>query len=154
NSLYREPLSTFAHGGTRMRERLARPSERICTENARAGTRDWMLTKTGVDPGTRYRCPWIEGYCSRASVQVGETLEIKVSCNPASPFTLDLYRMGYYGGAGGRLVASLGSFPGRPQPDPPLGPQRVRECDWETVIMLTIPDDWISGVYLGKLTAE
>src|SRR5579871_3120992 len=129
-------------------------SDNITAENQRSGTFDWMLTRTGIDPTTRYRCPWIEGFCSRASVSAGETIDIKVSCNPASPFTLDLYRMGYYGGTGARLMASLGSFQGCPQPDPPIGPQRVRECDWETAITLTIPDDWRSGVYLGKLTAE
>ena len=123
-------------------------------ENRHAGTLDWMLTKTGIDPRTRYRCPWIEGFCSRASVQAGETLQIKVSCKPASAFALDLYRMGYYGGAGARLMASLGPFPGRPQLDPPVGRQRVRECDWETSVTLTVPPDWRSGVYLGKLTAE
>src|SRR5262245_57415946 len=111
-----------------------RESRMIPTENEKSGTFDWMLSKTGVDPTTRYRCPWIEGFCSRTSVQAGETLEIKVSCNPASPFTLDLYRMGYYGGTGARLMASLGPFPGRPQPDPPIGRQRVRECDWETAV--------------------
>jgi hypothetical protein len=133
---------------------MPRPSDRIRIENDRPGTRDWMLTRTGIDPATRYRCPRIEGFCARASVMAGETLPIKVSCNPPSPFTLDLYRMGFYGGTGARLVASPGSFPGRVQPDPPVGPQRVRECDWETSVELAIPDDWVSGVYLGKLTAE
>ena len=38
-------------------------------ENERPGTRDWLLTKTRVDPATKYRCPWIEGYCSRTSVR-------------------------------------------------------------------------------------
>ena len=33
----------------------------IRRENEQAGTRTWMLTRTGVDPGTKYRCPWIEG---------------------------------------------------------------------------------------------
>jgi hypothetical protein len=137
-----------------MEDALSYPSDRIRTENERAGTLDWMLTKTGIDPVARYRCPWIEGFCSRASVPAGERLEIKVSCNPPSSFTLDLYRMGYYGGSGARLMASLGAFQGRVQPDPPIGLQRVRECEWKTAVSLTIPEDWISGVYLGKLTAE
>ena len=41
----------------------------IHKENAHAGSTDWQLTYTKVDPETRYRCPWIEGYCSRASVK-------------------------------------------------------------------------------------
>ena len=55
----------------------------IRVENQKAGTRDWMLTKTRIDPATKYRCPWIEGYCSRTSVRAGEALEFFVSTKPA-----------------------------------------------------------------------
>jgi len=123
-------------------------------ENARPGTRDWMLKKTGIDPATKYRCPWIEGYCSHASLRAGDTLQFFVSTNPASSFTIDLYRMGHYGGDGGRHMVSLGPFKGTTQPDPPVGPRRVRDCQWEPCASLKIPRDWLSGVYLGKLTAE
>src|SRR4051812_22077484 len=74
----------------------------IRRENAQAGTRDWLLANTRIDPATKYRCPWIEGYCSRTSVLAGDEISFHVSTNPASPFRIDLYRMGYYGGAGGR----------------------------------------------------
>ena len=123
-------------------------------ENEKAGTTDWMLTNTRVDPRTKYRCPWIEGYCSHTSLRVGETLEIKVSTNPPSPFVIDLYRMGYYGGKGARHLGTHGPFKGAAQPDPKIGEERVRECRWETALKLPIPKDWPSGVYLGKLTAE
>jgi hypothetical protein len=129
-------------------------SDVIQKENTKPGTRDWMLTKTGVDPKTKYRCPWIEGYCSRTSVRAGEKISFHISTNPPSPFTIDIYRTGYYGGDGGRHVLSLGSFKGVTQPDPPVGPNRLRECQWEPCTELTIPDDWVSGVYVGKLTAE
>ena len=84
-----------------------------------------------VDPATKYRCPWIEGYCSHTSVRAGETVNFLVSTNPPSPFTLDIYRIGYYGGIGGRLMQTLGPFKGVTQPDPPIGPKRVRDCQWE-----------------------
>jgi hypothetical protein len=126
----------------------------IREENEQPGTREWMLSKTGVDPATKYRCPWIEGYCSHASLSAGEKLSIFVSTNPASPFTIDLYRMGYYGGAGGRHVRTLGPFKGSVQPEPPFGDNRIRECVWEPAVSFRIPREWPSGVYLGKLTAE
>src|SRR5258708_15873646 len=97
----------------------------IRQENSLPGTRDWLLAKTRVDPQTKYRCPWIEGYCSRTSVRAGEHISFHVSTNPASPFTIDLYRMGYYGGAGGRQVLPPGAFPGHVQPGPPLGENHV-----------------------------
>src|SRR5438046_1480749 len=62
-------------------------------ENQRQGTFDWMLSKTRIDPKTKYRCPWIEGYCSHSSIGAGEELEIFVSTNPAAKFTLEIYRM-------------------------------------------------------------
>jgi hypothetical protein len=126
----------------------------VAEENARGGTCDWLLEKTQIDPDTRFRCPWIEGYCSRASVRAGETISFHVSTNPPSPFVIDLYRMGYYGGAGGRHLLRLGPFQGRTQADPPIGPNRLRECRWESCASVTIPGDWLSGVYVGKLTAE
>ena len=126
----------------------------IAEENAKAGTRDWMLTNTRIDPATKYRCPWIEGYCSATSVRAGERISFHVSTNPESPFRIDIYRMGFYGGAGGRLVRSLGPFRGGIQPDPPIGPNRLRRCEWEPCDTMTIPRDWLSGVYVGKLTTE
>jgi hypothetical protein len=75
------------------RRRFAPPRRDLVRgENQQAGTRDWMLAKTVVEPKSRYRCPWIEGYCSRQSVRPGETIEFFVSTNPASQFALDLYR--------------------------------------------------------------
>ena len=128
-------------------------SDIIRRENEKPGTRDWMLTNTRIDPATKYRCPWIEGYCSHTSARVGDTIRFFVSTNPVSNFTLDIYRMGYYGGAGGRHVKSLGPFDGAVQADPPVGDKRVRECQWQSCALLKIPRDWASGVYLGKLTA-
>ena len=129
-------------------------SNLILRENERQGTPSWKLENTRIDPVTKYRCPWIEGYCSRTSVRADESISFHVSTNPPSPFTLDLYRMGYYGGAGGRHMLRLGSFAGKTQPDPPVGKNRLRECQWPPCAEIKIPRDWLSGVYLGKLTAE
>src|SRR4051812_45920226 len=126
----------------------------IRDENEREGTMDWRLSKAGLDPATKYRCPRIEGYCSHTSIRAGETLDVYVSANPSSSFVLDLYRMGYYGGAGGRHLGRWGPIAGKLQPDPDVGPERLRECRWESSVKIRIPDDWPSGVYLGKLTEE
>lgn len=124
----------------------------IPAENAKEGTTDWQLTYVRVDPKTKYRSPWIEGYVSHSSIQAGETLDLFVSTQPAAKFRVDFYRLGYYGGTGGRHVLSLGPFPGKVQPDPPIGEHRLRECRWEKTTSLKIPADWPSGVYLGKLS--
>ena len=125
----------------------------IRMENAKPGTRDWLLTNTRIDPATKFRCPWIEGYCSRTSVRAGESIAFHVSTNPPSAFTLELFRLGFYNGDGGRLVHRFATFEGKTQPDPPVGPKRVRDCAWEPCAEFKIPEDWVSGVNLGKLTA-
>ncbi len=130
----------------------ARP-KLVAEENARPGTTDWQLTYVKFDAGNPRRQSLIEGYCTRTSVKAGQEIGFCVSTAPASAFTIDLYRLGYYGGAGGRHMRTLGPFDGRPQPVPPVGEARLRECRWEPCTTLTIPADWPSGVYLGKLSA-
>lgn len=126
----------------------------IKDENEKPGTMAWINTKVEVDPATKYRSPGIEGYASRTSLRPGESISFHISTNPPSPFTIDLYRMGYYQGQGARHIQTLGPFSGATQADPPIGAMRVRECAWPACTSLTIPPDWVSGVYLGQLTAE
>ncbi|MEP6672396.1 MAG: twin-arginine translocation signal domain-containing protein [Chthoniobacter sp.] len=126
----------------------------IQRENSQPGTRDWMLAHPRIETESKYRCPWIEGYASKSSVRAGETITFHVSTSPPSPFKLDVFRLGYYGGTGGRLMRSLGRFEGRTQADPEIGPKRLCNTAWEACTELRIPADWTSGVYLGKLTAE
>jgi hypothetical protein len=124
----------------------------VAAENAKPGTREWMLTRPRVEAASKYRCPWVEGYCSHTSIRAGEEIRFFVSTNPAAEWTLEIYRMGYYGGEGGRFMHKIGPLPGRVQPDPPVGEKRLRNCEWEAGATLKIPADWLSGVYLGKLT--
>jgi hypothetical protein len=125
----------------------------VSKENTRPGTTDWQLTRVRVNEG-KYRTSLIEGYCSHQSIAAGDTLRIFVSTKPARKFTLDVYRMGYYGGAGARTVMRLGPLQGLSQalPEMTTEPARLRECQWEASAEITIPKDWLSGVYLGKLT--
>src|SRR5262249_9693300 len=115
-----EGLSATASNGNEKKITPARP-DLIREENAKPGTTDWMLKNTRIDPKTKHRCPWIEGYCSRTSLKAGEELAIMVSTNPASAFTIDIYRLGYYDGKGGRFLQQLGPFQGKVQPDPEVG---------------------------------
>jgi hypothetical protein len=130
-----------------------RQSDLVRVENAKAGTTDWQLSYIKFDAKTKLRQSLIEGYCTRMSVKAGEKIGFCVSTNPASPFTIDLYRLGYYGSAGGRHVQTLGPFEGKSQPVPDVGAKRLRECRWEPCVTIDIPADWPSGVYLGKLSA-
>lgn len=126
-------------------------SKLIVQENNNPGTTDWQLTyvKTG-----NFRSETIEGYCSHTSIGAGQTLDIFVSANPAAEVRIDFYRLGYYGGKGGRHMLKAGPFQVKTQPTPPVFEHRLRSCEWERTTSLQIPESWLSGVYLGKLSCS
>ena len=130
----------------------AAQSSVIRDENRKPGTSDWQLTRVRLDKSDGMRSPWIEGYCSRQSVKAGETMDIMVSTDPPARFGIEIFRTGYYGGKGARLMKKLGPFQGKAQPVPKPGPKDIHECCWEPTTQLTIPKDWVGGVYLGRLT--
>jgi hypothetical protein len=132
-----------------MPDRVAKLIER---ENQQPGATDWQLTYVRLDKPGGFRSPGIEGYCSRQSVAAGEVIDFLVSTDPPERFLIEVFRMGYYGGRGARLMTTLGPFQGKVQAPPPVGPRRVRECRWEPAASLKIPSDWPSGVYLGRLS--
>lgn len=126
----------------------------IAAENQRPGALDWQLTRVRLGKAQGVRAPAIEGYCSRQSLLAGESLDIFVSTAPAARFTIEIFRTGYYGGRGARLMTTLGPFDGAPQPLPEMGAKRIVECRWARTTSLRIPGDWPSGVYLGRLTTQ
>ncbi len=126
--------------------------ERIRRENALPGSTDWQLTRVRLDSPAGTRSPAIEGFCSKQSVKAGESIDILVSTNPPQAFEIEIFRTGYYGGRGARLMTKLGPFDGQTQPTPTPGEKNLHECRWTPATSLKIPDDWVSGVYLGRLT--
>jgi hypothetical protein len=129
-----------------------RDPEFIRRENARPGARDWQLTRVALTNTSSVRAAYIEGYCSKQSVAAGEAIDIMVSTSPPAKFQIEIFRTGFYGGRGARLMKTLGPFDGVKQPDPEIGPKNLHECRWKPATTLSIPPDWPSGVYLGRLT--
>ncbi|MCG8600767.1 MAG: hypothetical protein MI807_11540 [Verrucomicrobiales bacterium] len=123
-------------------------------ENAKPGSNDWQLTRVRLDQRGGFRAPDVEGYCSKQSLKAGEDLDIFVSTKREAEVTIEIFRTGYYGGKGARLMTTLGPFPSKEQPVPELkrGDRHLVECEWKATTRLTIPEDWISGVYLGRLS--
>ena len=135
----------------------AAQSNPIQAENAKAGSTDWLLTKVTRHDDEIYELGWqrrkgIEAYASQTSVKAGDRLDVHVSTYPVNKYSVGIYRMGYYGGAGARLMRSLGPLQGTAEPDPKDGARTLVECRWKVGFSLEIPGDWLSGVYLGKLS--
>jgi hypothetical protein len=124
----------------------------IQVENAKAGSAEWMLTNPG------YASSVIEGYASLTSVNRGGQILLFVNTRE-SRYTIDIFRMGYYGGLGGRRMLSSISRTAVVQPACPEDPGTgLIECIWIDPYVLNIPrtadpTDWMSGIYLVKLTA-
>ena len=116
-------------------------------ENLKPGTSEWKITSIGDLSST------VEGYASLTSVPVGGQIKLYVSTSDPI-YTIDIFRMGYYNGLGGRrmlpTITRSGIKQVVPPPDPDLG---TVECNWIDPYVLNIPTDWVSGIYLGKLTA-
>ncbi len=139
------PLTSFDCSGQSKKGGL------IEEENSKKGTIDWQLAYVRTRD---FRSELIEGYCSKTSVKAGDSIDIFVSVYPDSNVSIDIFRIGYYGGKGGRFITRLGPFPVELQPTPPVGEHRLRECQWQRTTELKIPGEWVSGVYLGKLSCD
>jgi hypothetical protein len=120
----------------------------IYTENQNPGTTNWQITNQTTNE--------IAGYASATSVNKGGTLDIKVSLAQPGQLTIDVYRLGYYGGTGGRLILSSGSLNGITQPAITITDANTRlgEANWSTSYTLAVGSNWTSGIYIAKLTDQ
>ena len=116
----------------------------IVQENKNLGTTDWQLTYI---KSANYRSGSVEGYCSKTSLRPGESADIFISTEIITDVVIDFYRMGYYGGKGGRFMKRLGPFQASRQADPPIADHRLRACNWERTTSFTVPKDWLPKLY-------
>jgi N,N-dimethylformamidase beta subunit-like protein len=123
-----------------------RPDNATTRENALPGDAGWKVPADGVTD----LAGQIQGYASATSVNRGESIDFHVSVATARPFTVSVFRVGHYGGLGGRRMHVSDPLPGtrhaRPAADPVTG---LIECDWPSSYTLAVPGEWTSGYYLA-----
>src|SRR5579864_3025851 len=120
----------------------------IVVENRHTGTTGWQLGRTATDAVGQ-----IKGYASAPSVNKGQPITFYVSVNPRQTYTIDVYRMGWYGGSGGRLMQHVAALPGTNQLDCPIDSTTgLVACNWKASYVLHTRGSWTSGIYLAKLT--
>lgn len=123
----------------------------IQTENELAGTTAWESPDAdGVA---------IDGYASEVSALPGETLHFHVSTRPAARYHVVIYRLGWYHGAGARLLACIpagcSAFEdGSPRPDGTPGAGGLVQAGWPVTDQITVPPDWTSGYLMVRFLLE
>lgn len=125
----------------------------IAQENLNPGTSNWRIDYNNGGRISDDANNQIKGYASATSVNHGSTINLYVTVNPAQSYTIDVYRMGWYGGAGGRLMQSIPVPNGVTQPACPIDATTgMVECNWSVSQVLAVPANWTTGIYLAKLT--
>ncbi len=119
----------------------------VAAENALPGTDGWRLTATA-------QAGWIEGYTRLASVHPGQSLPLHI--DTASPgYTVEAYRMGFYGGRQGRLLWTSPPQVGVRQPPPVVDATTgLAEARWPVSMVVPVGEDWPPGSYLLKLVSS
>jgi len=120
----------------------------VACENTKTGNpaSEWDITGSGSSS--------IQGFATDISVNRGSTIGFKVKTS-ASSYRMDVYRMGYYGGAGARKITTLAVSGATTQPacrtDSTTG---LYDCgNWAQTASWAVPADAVSGVYFAKLVA-
>ena len=116
-------------------------------ENAKPGTSDWKIPDSAVGADTE-----LAGYADHTSVLPGETFGLFVT-STLGDVTVAAYRVGAYGGAGGRLVWQSQPLAGTRQPDPVVEADQMVVAKWAKTTDIATTD-WPEGSYLLKLTAS
>lgn len=135
------------------------PSNVIVRENAFQGTTSWAI------PSQQAASTQIQAYASATSVLPGQTLTFYVSTEKEGMlYSIGIYRLGWYRGDGGRLLAVHADLIGHAQGYYDISKDRLVDCNtcyvdkktglveanWQPSYSIVVPSDWMTGVYLAK----
>lgn len=117
-------------------------------QNKLPGTNSWRISQGANTSG-------ISGYLNRTYAQVGQKVSFYVSTKSTS-YKIYGYRMGYYGGKGGRLIWTSNRLSGVLQHPCNLAKvTNMVSCDnWTPSLNLTISNSFVQGDYLFKLVGS
>jgi hypothetical protein len=96
----------------------------------------------------------IQGFSTDISVDHGQTVDFKVR-TPAAAYRIDIYRLGYYGGLGSRLVTTVTPAAALPQAQPDClndVATGLIDCgNWAVSASWPVPATAVSGLYAAHL---
>src|SRR5262249_17781903 len=100
----------------------------------------------------------IQGFATDISVNRGQTVHFKIKTD-ASDYRLDIYRLGYYEGAGARLITTIPPSVPLPQTQPDQcftdSSTGLIDCgNWAESASWAVPGNATSGIYIAKLVRQ
>lgn len=117
----------------------------VAEENEQDGDTGWE--PSNMQPGD------IEAYTMQDSIEPGDTLECCVSAGGS--YRIEIYRVGWYGGDGGRQITSVeGSSPQDQPQASPAGQYDMVECDWDVTDEIDDTGEWTTGLYYAWFIRE
>ena len=127
------------------RGRLPETSLALAEENLRVGSREW---DTGLYSGSD---TIISGYVLPFTLQAADTLSVFINAGTGR-VVVSIYRLGWYGGAGARLITKrvVGSVRKQPPCSSPFPGPSV--CAWDVTDRFVVTSQWVPGVYIAKFT--
>ena len=122
----------------------------IARENALPGSGAWQIG----NPSTGGE---LAAYSNQESYPAGSDVSISVSANPAGQFSWRVFRMGGYGGSGGRLYAQGGPVSAPTQATPSFDPTTgLVRAGWPATFSFSTRsadgNPWLTGVYVVLMT--
>lgn len=118
----------------------------IVAENALAGTYNYG----DMVPGGGHGDVSVAGFSRKISYNVGETVDF---CITGSPSSIQIYRVGWYGGMGFRRVATLSNTPAtQPNGTTVSGTFGATSMTaWSVTASWAIPSTAVSGIYMAMI---
>jgi Domain of unknown function (DUF4082)/Bacterial Ig domain/Viral BACON domain len=96
----------------------------------------------------------IQGFATDISVNQGGTVFFKINTD-ASAYTINIYRLGYYGGNGARKIATISPSVPLPQSQPACkadSTTNLVDCgNWAVSASWQVPSNATSGIYIAHL---
>jgi hypothetical protein len=135
-------------GGGTPSAQCANPANAIVAENCLTGSpaSEWDVNGAGDAS--------IQGFATDISVNRGGTIGFKIRTT-ASSYRFDIYRLGWYGGAGARKVTTITPSATLPQSQPSCLTQPASgliDCgNWAISGSWTVPATAVSGIYIARL---
>ncbi len=93
----------------------------------------------------------IRGYAGAASINHGDSINFYVGTTLPG-YSIQIFRMGWYGGTGSTLVQTISNLTGQNQPIPAADPNTgLLQLNWNVSYTLQTTSSWVTGVYLAEL---